>query len=151
MTKTKRGKGRPSKFDADAADKIITALRSGAFRKVAAAWAGVSSSTLRAWLVEGRAKPNSAYGIFRRKVQEAEHAAEIMVGAVAFKAASSDPAYALPYMRVRWRKRWSPAEKLEVTGKNGAALIPPVDPMSLLDKLRKMELAGPPVMPANTE
>lgn len=147
----KRDRGRPTKLDDEVAEKIVNALRSGAYRKVAAVWAGISARTLREWMVEGKEKPSSAYGVFRRKVLAAETAAEIQVGSTAFMAAANDPAYALAYMRVRWRKRWSPAEKVELTGKGGAALIPPVDPMSLLDKLRKMELAGPVGVPSKGE
>ncbi len=144
MAKTeKKGRGRPTKFDEVAAEKIIQAVRAGAYRKVAAVWAGIGERTLRDWLRLGKEMPTSPYGVFRRKVLEAETAAEITVGTVAYKAAASDPEYALAYMRVRWRKRWDPAHKVEVTGKDGRDLIPPVDPSSLLDKLRKMELAGP--------
>ena len=132
-------RGRPTKFDDLAAEKIVQAVRSGAYRKVAAVWAGVSASTLRLWMTGGKAKPRSPLGVFRRKVLEAETAAEIAVGAVAFRAASTDPAYALAFMRVRWRKRWDPAHKLELTGKGGKDLIPQTDPSTLLEKLRKME------------
>lgn len=142
MSPVAKKTGRPTKLDEVAAAKVIQALRSGAYRKVAAVWAGVSPSTLRLWMAEGKAKPRTPYGSFRRKVLEAETAAEISVGAVAFKAASSDPAYALAYMRVRWRKRWNPADKVELTGKDGKDLVPQTDPGTLLEKLRKMEALG---------
>lgn len=145
-TMTKR-MGRPTKLDEVAAEKIIQAVRAGAYRKVAAQWAGISQSTFRAWMTAGRDKPTSPHGTFRRKVIEAETAAEITVGTVAYQAAARDPDYALAYMRVRWRKRWDPAQKVELTGKGGKDLMPAADPIDLLDKLRKMELVGGPDSP----
>lgn len=142
--KAKRGKGRPSKLDQKAAAKIISALREGAWRKTASTWAGVSPRTMREWMVAGKKDPSSPFGIFRRNVLEAETAAEIDVGAIAFRAAANNADYALDYMRVRWRKRWDPARKLELTGKNGKDLIPQSDPATLLEKLRKMEALGKP-------
>ena len=137
MVETRRGRGRPSKLDEIAAEKIIQAVRAGAYRKVAAVFAGITARTLREWMAEGKKAPKSPQGIFRRKLLEAAATAEIQVGTVAFRAASNDPDYALKYMNVRWRKRW--ATRFEVTGKDGTALIPQMDPSTLLEKLRKME------------
>jgi hypothetical protein len=119
MAKNKRI-GRPSKLDAAASEKIIQALRAGAFRKVAAVWAGIGERTFRDWMREGRENPSSAFGSFRRKVLEAESAAEIAVGATAFKAAASDPAYSLLYLRIRWRKRWEPQKSIALSGGDGS-------------------------------
>lgn len=135
MTKPKRG--RPTKVDTAAAEKIIQALRSGAFREVAAAWAGISSRTFREWMTVGKENPTSSHGNFRRRVIEAETAAEIAVGTVAFEAASSDPDYALKYAAVRWRSRWNPAQKVEVSGPKGGPVQ--VSSEDLLAKLMKLE------------
>lgn len=136
-------RGRPTKLDEAAAAEIIRAVGAGAYRKVAAVYAGISERTFREWMAEGKADPKGPYGVFRRNVLEAEAKAEVHVGTVAFAAAARDPAYALSYMRVRWRKRWNPSEgKLEVTGKGGAPLVPASDPTSLLEKLRKIEEEG---------
>lgn len=112
-------RGRPTKLNAGAAEKIIQALRAGAYLKTAAVFAGITPSTLRLWMAYGKAKPGSPYGTFRRSVHGAQATAEIQIGAVAFKGATSDPEYALRYLSVRWRKRWNPRQAVEVTGKNG--------------------------------
>lgn len=114
--------GRPSKFSAEVGERIVTALKSGAFREVAAQWAGVSPRTMVRWMKEGKERPNSALGEFRRQVLEAETQAEIRVGLVAFQAAQKDPAYALKYLSVRWRGRWNPRHQVELTGKDGRAI-----------------------------
>jgi hypothetical protein len=137
---SKRSRGRPTKLDDIAAEKIIAAVRAGAYRKVAAVFAGVTERTLREWMAAGKADPKSKHGIFRRKLLEASATAEIQVGTVAYRAASSDPDYALRYMSVRWRKRWN--SRIEVVGKDGAELVPQTDPSSLYEKLKKIESLG---------
>lgn len=118
----KKKHGRPTKLEEVAAAKIVAALKGGAFRKVASAWAGISERTMREWMALGKAKPTSPYGAFRRNVIEAETGAEIFVGGVAFKGASSDPEYALRYMAIRWRKRWNPRHQVTVSGDPRAPL-----------------------------
>lgn len=142
--KKRRPRGRPSKLDSVAAEKIIEAVRAGAYRKVAAVFAGISERTLREWLVLGQSNPQSAHGVFRRRLREAAATAEITVSKVAYEAAARDPFYAMRYLSVRWRKRWDPAHKVELTGKDGKDLIPQSDPTTLLEKLRKMEALGKP-------
>lgn len=134
--------GRPTKLDEEVAKKILFALRTGAYRKVAAAWAGISASTLREWMTQGKRRPNGPFGSFRRSVIDAETSAEILVGRTAFDAAKKDPDYALRYMSIRWRKRWNPSHKVEVTGKGGRDLVPRVDEDALLKKLMAMEALG---------
>jgi hypothetical protein len=142
--------GRPTKLDPEIADRFIRAIRKGAFRSVAAVWAGIGVRTFREWMVRGKEEPE--FADFRRMVMEAERAAEIEVGETAFAAAAADPEYALAYMRVRWRKRWDPAKKLELTGKDGAPLGGLTDEQletkyrALRDKIAKEEAA-----PAETE
>lgn len=135
-------RGRPTKFDNAVAEKIIEAVRAGAYRKVAAVFAGITERTLYEWLAAGKKKPASKFGVFRSKLREAAATAEIHIGSVAFKAAANDPSYALKYMGVRWRTRWNPTSKVELTGKDGQALIPQSDPATLLEKLKKMEALG---------
>ena len=74
-----RGPGRPSKFTEDTRDKILTALRMGHYRTVAATYAGISHETLRRWLKEAEnptAPPE--YRAFRDDVDVAEAQAEVI-------------------------------------------------------------------------
>lgn len=133
--------GRPTKLDEAVAEKIIQALRQGAFRKVAAVWAGISPRTFRDWMTAGLARPDSPHGRFRRQVLQTEAAAEIAVGAMVYRAALTDPNLGLRYLAVRWRKRWG-TNRFEITGKGGRPLIPQKDEDdALLAKLEKMAAA----------
>lgn len=108
--------GRPTKLEPAAVDKIVTALRSGAWRYVAARWAGVSPRVFREWMAKGKRQPKSVFAAFRRSVIEAETTAEIKIGAVIFKEASVNAEVALKYLSVRHRKRWSERHRVEHSG-----------------------------------
>lgn len=119
MRPTKPKRGRPSKYDAEAAEKIIEAVASGAWEYVAAEWAGIAPRTLRDWKQAGKEHPKGEFGIFRRKLIEAARRAEIRLGAKAYQAALVDPKYALDFLRVRWRKRWDGKTRVEHSGPGG--------------------------------
>lgn len=53
---TATGRGRPSKFTEERADKIIRAIRAGNYIETAAALAGVHKSTLYEWMKRGAAE-----------------------------------------------------------------------------------------------
>lgn len=143
MAAKRRGVYRPANLTPEVMDSVKKALQLGSFRKTAALWAGISYTSFREWMAFGKERPRSEYGKFRRMVIKTETEAEIRVGGVLLKAATESPKYARDWLELRYRKRWNPTHKLELTGKGGTALIPPVDPMSLLEKLKKMELSGP--------
>lgn len=139
--------GRHTKFDKVAAERIVQACSTGAFRYIAARWAGISRETLNLWLRKGRSgsasKSNAPFAEFYRRVIEAEAQAEVQVGAVAFKGASTDPDYAMKYLRIRWRDRWTDKQQVEVSGRKGGP-IETFDVVAggLAAKLRRMEQLG---------
>jgi hypothetical protein len=148
------GSGRKLKLTDETAEKIVKAVRSGAYLKTAARFAGVSASVLRLWMQKGREKPSSVFGKFRQRVTEAETNAEIAAGSVAFRGALSDPDYALRFLSVRWRKRWNPKQQLELSGskKNPLRLSVGPDLSQLTDEeLEALErIAGRVAGPAKT-
>jgi hypothetical protein len=109
---------RPTLFNEHVARAILADLANGQFRRTAAIRAGIAYSTLRDWLRAGKdAPPDSALGSFWRMVQKAEAEAEWGVHEVVRARALEDARLGLDYLRVRYRKRWSPRQ--EVTGKGG--------------------------------
>lgn len=72
-----QGVGRPSKFTEATREKVLTALRMGHYRSVAAAYAGISHETLRRWLKEAENPTADAeFRGFRDSVDVAEAQAE---------------------------------------------------------------------------
>jgi hypothetical protein len=113
--------GRPTLFNKRLANAILADLANGQFRRTAAIRAGIAYSTLRDWLREGKAAPpDSELGTFWRRVQEAEAEAEWGVHAVVRARALEDARLGLDYLRVRYRRRWSPRQ--ELTGKDGKSI-----------------------------
>jgi transposase len=81
--------GRPSKFTHEVREKVLSALRGGNYLETAAAYAGISVSTLHKYLAEGRqpgAEPD--YANFAASVDEAIATAEVTEVAMIRRAAS---------------------------------------------------------------
>lgn len=70
-TNTKRKSGRPAKLTKEATEKIIAAMRAGAYIETAAALAGIHRDSLYEWLKRGAASPASEYGKFAQAVEKA--------------------------------------------------------------------------------
>jgi transposase len=123
------GAGRPSKLTPEVETRFIAALRTGAYRAVAASWCGIGERTVRDWMRAGREEPDSEFGTFRRKVIEAEAAAEIEVGTSLYRGIKGRPDLELKYMQLRYRGRWKLHDRVELTGKGGGPVqhqqVPP--------------------------
>ena len=114
--------GRKTKLTPEVEEKILQSIKSGNFRKTAALWAGVGYTTLRTWMREGRLRPKSAQGNFRRRVLEAEKAAEMRAVALVMKAAAEDARHAEWWLERKFPQRWGRKERHEVTGAKGGPL-----------------------------
>lgn len=110
--------GRPTKFDAEVASRILSALSLGAWKKTACAWAGIDYTTFKRWMRRGRDEPDTYPELadFARKVEQAENGCEIRAGRKAFEGALEDPKLALEWLKVRHRRRWSPKQEVRVSG-----------------------------------
>jgi hypothetical protein len=116
----KHAGGRPTKLTAEARNKILGAVSSGATREVAAQAAGIHSDTLRRW--ERKAEEgDELYAEFFGAVKDAEGLAEvIMVGRV--QKASLDPKFwtaAAWWLERKHSDRWGKKEQLALTGEGG--------------------------------
>jgi hypothetical protein len=102
-TVTPLGGGRPTVLRPEIASKILTAVRAGAHRSVAAQYAGIPRETLSRWL----RRQGEPYETFARLVDQAE--AEIEVELVKLITDSRDPNVALKFLERRFPKRWARA------------------------------------------
>lgn len=109
--------GRPTKFTDDTRNKIIQALRGGNYRTVAAAYAGISHTTLRNWLIMAQ-DPHAApeYVEFLADVEKAEADAEVADIALIRRAAQDGTWAAAAWIRERKNPdRWSKGDRLDVS------------------------------------
>ncbi len=114
----KKGKaGRPTKLTPETQERVCAALRTGNFRSVAARHAEISYRTFMDWMTEGRAKPDSPEGDFRRAVLRAEGDAELRAVEFVMKAAESDPKHAEWWLSHRHAVRWAEKKNLKMSGK----------------------------------
>ena len=117
----REGAGRPTKLTPEVVDKILLAIRGGNFRGVAARWAGSSDRALRRVMEEGRKHPSSEAGEIRRRIIEAEEAAEINCVRLVLEAAKRDVKHAEWWLERRRPHRWArqPVQRHEVSGPDG--------------------------------
>jgi len=115
-----RRAGRPTKLTPEVADKICQAIAGGNYREVAAAWAGIGERTLREWMQRGES-PRSRYHDFRRRVLEAEQAAEIRAVGLIMASAAKDPKHAQWWLQRKHPERWGRKDRLqaEISGPGG--------------------------------
>jgi len=115
-----RRAGRPTKLTPEVADKICQAIAGGNYREVAAAWAGIGERTLREWMQRGES-PRSRYHDFRRRVLEAEQAAEIRAVGLIMAKAATDPVHAQWWLQRKHPERWGRKDRLqaEISGPGG--------------------------------
>jgi hypothetical protein len=88
----------------DVAETVIGALRAGNYLETAAAFAGISVSTLRNWLRAGRRGSSPELADFYRMVQQARAAAEVE----ALERIRRDPAWQAAAWRLEraYPERW---------------------------------------------
>jgi len=118
-----RRAGRPTKLTPEVADRICQAIAGGNYREVAAAWAGIGERTLRDWMRRGE-NPRSVYHDFRRRVLEAEQAAEIRAVGLIMASAAKDPKHAEWWLQRKHPERWGRKDRLqtEITGPGGGPI-----------------------------
>lgn len=112
-----RPPGRPSLFTPERVDKIVLAVRGGAPRHSAAAYAGVSKGTLHAWLAKGHAG-EPGFSEFLDRVEEAE-GARIVKSAATISSQADWRAHA--WLLERWTPEYRrPPEQVEMSNPDGS-------------------------------
>jgi hypothetical protein len=103
--------GRPSKFDAESAKRIVEVLRAGGYRETAASVAGISRETLRTWLDRGdparKRKEDAPYREFREQVEAAQAQGEVRNVALIATAAAKDWKAAAWMLERQYPDRWA--------------------------------------------
>lgn len=120
----KRKRGRPEKLTEEVQRKVVEALTLGNYRSTAARYAGVSYSTVRAWMRKGEVATKGKFRAFFDAVQAIEtHTEVVAVGDVLSKA-KKDPKLLKWFLSHRFPKRWADnkPQKVELTGKDGGPL-----------------------------
>ncbi len=111
----------PCKLTPEVERHIVKALRAGNFREVSARAGGVTSRSLRRWMLAGKADPESIFGKFRKAVLEAEQAAELRELRKVLSAGAKDWRASAWYLERQFPERWArqAPQRLELTGKDG--------------------------------
>lgn len=128
-------------------DRIVQAIRGGAPRHSAAAFAGIHRATLQDWLARGHAG-EQPYADFLDRVEEAE-GTRIVKSATTISTSADWRAHA--WLLERWTPEFRrPPEQVELTNPDGSlqpvgvALQMTPDAVRLLRELRNAELAAGP-------
>jgi hypothetical protein len=132
---------RPSKLTKDRHDLIVRAMRAGNYRDAAARAAGITPSTLYAWLERGANEDSGPYHEFAEAMQRAEGEAEVYAVAIVRQAMPEDWKAALSYLERRHPSRWRRQNATELTGKNGGPIATRTEHRVDLSTLTDEELA----------
>ena len=132
--------GRPCKLTPEVQERVCTALREGNYLQAAAAYAGLTYSCLRAWIVRGKRARRGRYFAFMKAVAMAEADAEATVVAQWRQQIPENWQAARDFLARRFPDRWGPKERQEITGKGGKAL----DALAAFAQLARGGGAGPP-------
>lgn len=109
--------GRPPKISPAIQTKILAAIRAGNYLETASAYAGISKSSLYAWLKAGARSESGPYHEFSDAVQKALAEAEVNDVALIAKAATRNWQAAAWRLERKFPGRWGRAER------------PPEDPL----------------------
>jgi hypothetical protein len=119
---TRRKAGRPCKLTESVAQRIVNAVKSGAYLETACAFAGVAKSTFYEWLRKGRNQRKGKFQRFADAIEKAIAGSEIRDLLVIDKAAQSGDWRAAAWRLERKNpKQWGPKKVLEVSGPDGEA------------------------------
>ncbi len=95
--------GRPTELTDAIANKLLMALRYGAWRSVAARFAGAHIKAFERWMRADR----EPYRTFQRFVAEAEAHAEMRMLNTIFRSVFREPKYAFMFLERRYPERWA--------------------------------------------
>lgn len=116
---TKKNTGRPSKLTADIQNKIIEAIRAGAYVETAAAYAGINKTTFYDWLKKGARGEAPAFVEFSNAVQKALASSEMRDIVTITKAAESQWQAAAWRLERKHPNRWGRRQHVELSGSDG--------------------------------
>ena len=127
--------GRPTKLSPQVREKIVSAVKAGAYATTACRAAGISESTFYRWLERGGRESSGVFREFVEAVEQAEAEGEVHAVAVIRRAMGEDWRAALAYLERRHPARWRRHQATELTVLGEGS--PPLD----LSRLSEEELA----------
>ncbi|MDQ0417577.1 transposase-like protein [Croceifilum oryzae] len=129
--------GRPEKLTPEIQQKIVDSLRMGNYIETAAAYSGISKSTLYDWLKKGAREENGKYKNFSDAVQKAMAEAEMRDVAVISQASKENWQASAWRLERKYPNRWGRKTQHEISGKDGKPIE--IAPKQLLaDKLEQL-------------
>lgn len=123
--------GRPDKLTPEIQNKIVTAVRAGAFVETAASYAGISKVTLYDWMKRGN---KSTHGKFRDFLNAVEQAfAEATVADLAQISAAAAKDWRAAAYRLEKRERSLYGKQVQITASGGGGS--PSEPVEIVLKV----------------
>lgn len=119
----RRKMGRPARLESvELREKILSLIRDGNYKEVAARACGIKGPQFSNWLAEGRRRPDSIFGQFYEEMEEAEADAESRMVRRITTAAEIDPKEAHWWLARKFPERWARKEHIEHTGPGGGPI-----------------------------
>jgi transposase len=107
---------RPTKLTSLVQDRLCNAIRAGNYYETACAYAGISYSTFREWMIRGEARRSgSPFLEFLEAVRAAEAEAEMAVVALWQRHIPDNWQAARDFLARRYPERWAPRDQLHVS------------------------------------
>jgi len=104
---------KPSKLNKDRKERLLESIAAGNYLKVACAYAGISYSTYRNWMVQGEQTTKGQYRKFFEEVNEAIAEAEVVSVARIKKAENRDWRAAAWLLERRHPERWANTHRIQ--------------------------------------
>ncbi len=119
--------GRPTKLNAEVAEKICRLIRAGNFAETAACAAGIDRDTLRRWLKRGATEKRGPYRDLALSLDEAASVAEGRAVALIAKAGETQWQAAAWFLERKHPERWgrTSAGAVQPDKKRGEAQVKP--------------------------
>ena len=136
--------GRPSLLTDEVQRKVCDAVAAGNYYQAAAAYAGVTYTTFRNWMLRGKRARRGKFFEFFAAVKLAEAQAQVTIVAQWKSQIPESYQAGRDFLARRWPKQWAPKERLEHTGKDGGPIahVSIEDLLELRRKLKERENAG---------
>lgn len=113
---TKKGKpGRPTSLTPEVQKRICDAIRAGNYLEAAAAYAGVSTETVRLWLIRGKDEGSGIYWDFCTAYAKAEADSEVSLVADWRAGAKKDWRASRDLLARRFPDRWKEQQAVDHT------------------------------------
>lgn len=112
--KKKHPGGRPTKLTPELQDRIVQAIRAGAYIETAAAYAGVSKDTLYQWLKRGARSKSGIYRQFSDAVEKALAEAEMRDVMLVGRAAETNWQAAAWRLERKFPERWGRRDRVSM-------------------------------------